>query len=397
VIPTGVLLIEPLGRGGVWEYTCHLGNALQRHARVVILTAADYDPCFLDAEVTVLPYVRWQRSERWWFRGAVGALVRRFTNAISYLSAVARAFRACPAAAYPVVHFEGIYWPPLVLATVVTARSQARCVAYTPHNSFSRAPLVALRRMWVLGQRWICASADIVIAHTSFDRGSLLDAMISAPEKIHVIPHGPYGAPGRVVSREEARSRLGLSSSGPYILLFGYVRPDKGLDEVLALLPGLIGELPNAKILVVGEDVGGFGTRVIGGLSAQLKAHVEFRPGFVPSDQLPEYFAASDVVCLPYRQASDSGVARWALAQLRPIIAYDVGGLRDALHDNALIRWVKAGDRLGLLRALVDVLRAEGPERAAQSPKPGSSLLTWADIAELTLVRYRTCLDGVRP
>ena len=394
--PSGVLLIEPLGRGGVWEYTCHLSNALRRHVPMVILTSTDYDPSFLDPGISALPFVSWQRSGRWHYRGAVGALVRGATNATRYWRAAVRALHAYPAETYPIVHFQGLYWPPLVLATVMAARRQARRVVYTPHNSFSRASSALERRIWVLWQRRICAMADVVIVHTDFDRRSLVDARITAADRIDVIPHGPYGAPGRVGSREEARSRLGLSLSGQYVLLFGYLRRDKGLDEVLALLPDLMRQVPNTKILAVGEDVDNFGARVIGRLSADLKAHIEFRPGFVPSEQLPDYFIASDVICLPYRRASDSGVARWALAEVRPIVAYDVGGLRDALGDNALIRWVKAGDRVGLLQELMGVLNAQGQPSGIQSCELGASVLKWADIAELTLTRYRRCLDVMR-
>jgi hypothetical protein len=86
---------------------------------------------------------------------------------------------------------------------------------------------------------------------------------------------------------------------------------------------------------------------------------------------------------------------RWSLwAQV--IVAYDVGGLRDALNESAPTRSVNAGDRSGLLQEVVGVLRALTQRQPAQLPEPWASVLTWADMAELSLMRYRTFRDPGR-
>ena len=54
---------------------------------------------------------------------------------------------------------------------------------------------------------------------------------------------------------------------------------------------------------------------------------VRFLPDYIPDEQVPALFAASDVVALPYRSASQSGVLGQAALAGRPVVATRVGSL----------------------------------------------------------------------
>ena len=109
------------------------------------------------------------------------------------------------------------------------------------------------------------------------------------------------------------------------VLLFGVLRPDKGLIDLLQAAAGA----PGWHVLVAGEDHG-----ALAPAAAQLRslgARVTLREGFASDDDLSQFFAAADVVALPYRQASQSGVLHLAYGFGRPVIAYPVGGLVEAV------------------------------------------------------------------
>lgn len=77
-----------------------------------------------------------------------------------------------------------------------------------------------------------------------------------------------------------------------------------------------------------------------------------FRPEFIEREEFSRYFAASDVVMLPYLEASQSGVVAEALAHSRPCLVTPVGALVEQIGEGEG-GWV-AGDATP--RALADTL-----------------------------------------
>ena len=55
--------------------------------------------------------------------------------------------------------------------------------------------------------------------------------------------------------------------------------------------------------------------------------------GFVPQEEEQWYFSAADVLCLPYLEVTQSGVAQLGLMYDLPIIATDVGEMSDVCRD----------------------------------------------------------------
>jgi glycosyltransferase involved in cell wall biosynthesis len=107
------------------------------------------------------------------------------------------------------------------------------------------------------------------------------------------------------------------------LLYFGRLLPYKGLDllaEALAMVP------PGCNVRVVGS---GPETLALDALRACPGVTVENR--WVPESEIGTLLGWSDAVILPYREASQSGVAAAALAAGRPVIATTVGGLREQL------------------------------------------------------------------
>ena len=88
------------------------------------------------------------------------------------------------------------------------------------------------------------------------------------------------------------------------------------------------------KLLVVGEfyeDEAKF-LQMIGELN--LNGHTEIISDFVPNEKVRFYFSAADVVVLPYKSATQSGIVQIAYQLDKPCIVTDVGGLAEVvLHD----------------------------------------------------------------
>ncbi len=133
-----------------------------------------------------------------------------------------------------------------------------------------------------------------------------------------VIPfeHPPFAFDMPVTEREAGPPRL---------LCFGRLLPYKGLD----LLAGALESLPPDAGIAVRVVGCGPESPALEALRRCRGVTVENR--WVPETEVGALLAWSDAVILPYREASQSGVAAAALAAGRPVIATRVGGLREQL------------------------------------------------------------------
>jgi glycosyltransferase involved in cell wall biosynthesis len=169
---------------------------------------------------------------------------------------------------------------------------------------------------------------------------------------------------------------------GRHLLCFGRLLPYKGLDllaEALTLVPA------GCDVRVVGS---GPETPALDALRASPGVTVENR--WVPEAEIGGLLAWSDAVILPYREASQSGVAAAALAAGRPVIATDVGGLREQLSaaPHAL---VCEPDASSLAHAIGHWL--EAPHRI--TPRADAAA-AWRDAATRLLAAIATTLPPKR-
>ncbi len=109
------------------------------------------------------------------------------------------------------------------------------------------------------------------------------------------------------------------------LLTFGRLLSYKGLD-LLAEALARLGPLPGLQIRVVGS---GPESATLAALRALPGVTVENR--WVPEDEVGCLLGWSDALVLPYREASQSGVAAAAIAAGRRVLATRVGGLEEQL------------------------------------------------------------------
>lgn len=125
------------------------------------------------------------------------------------------------------------------------------------------------------------------------------------------------------------RNEFGFTPVDKVLLFFGYVRKYKGLDLLIDAFAGLH-ESDNAyKLLVVGEfydDEKMYFDQIERlGLSGKVKVINKF----VPNEEVKKYYSVSDLVVLPYRSATQSGILNVAYGFEKPVLVTNVGGLSE--------------------------------------------------------------------
>ncbi len=212
--------------------------------------------------------------------------------------------------------------------------------------------------------------------------------------KYRKAPHPLYTIFGEPVDRKEARKNLGITA--PRVLLFfGYVRRYKGLDvllEALALLPGEMG----VQLVVAGEFYDperGYREKI---RELQIQDRVTIRSEYLPNEEVPRYFSAADAVVLPYRSATQSGIAQIAYNFGTPVIATDVGGLSEVVLDDRTGLVVPPENPAALADAILRFYRSGKEPIYRKNVQAEKLRYSWHNLV-LTIEELAASLRGVSP
>lgn len=334
MVPRRIHLVEPLGRGGIYQHTVAIADALvERGYEVCLHTATDpeFEP---DHRVHLCTCIDWLRNRR---------SLRRLSFATRYLS------RFLPhlilsSSRGDIVHVQGAFREPLTIATVAAIRGSGRRLVFTPHNTFSRTRSRLQRLLLPLEVR----IADTTVVFSEFDAQRIEDWR-GRPQLSPLLQTAPL----RRERVDAWRSRWD-SSAQPCLLFAGQIRADKRLDVLLRAVRRLSEPV---SVAVVGEDVGDAGR--CRALAEQLGLRVDWSLGFHDLATFSSAIAAADLVVCPYDRGSQSGVLALAAAVGTRAIATDVGGLSE-LADATVPR----GDVDALVAALRRELATRPPKRA---------------------------------
>jgi glycosyltransferase involved in cell wall biosynthesis len=382
-----VLMIEQGGRGGVADYTGELVRALVDLGWAVELASADdhlYPPI---PGVVVHPVFHYMRDDTALRRALRRAHLGPVVNGLRFLASMPRLVRLSKGA--DIVHSQGWEVPEIGLVAIVCMRLGGATIVQTLHGIVERSGrLTRTRQLITRAKGWLTAGT---IVHTQADVALLPPAMRA---RTVVIPHGEYGGLARTggsVERAAARAHLGIGAEAPVTLIFGQLRADKGLGDLVEALT----RLPTLHLLIGGQDLGALSALAERLESPELAGRVTIREGFLDMAEAAQLFAAADTVALPYPSASQSGVLLLAYGFHRPVIAYPVGGLLEAVIDGEtgwLCSHADVDALVDALAASIDAGAAECLRRGERGAQLADERFSWPAIARRTGELYREVL-----
>jgi glycosyltransferase involved in cell wall biosynthesis len=149
------------------------------------------------------------------------------------------------------------------------------------------------------------------------------------------------------------------------ILAIGHWGTYKRLETLMTAFPMVVRKVPNARLIVAGANhhtKAGYWESIRAAQPAHLP--IEFR-GYVPEEDIPELFATSSVLVLPYDSATgSSGPAHQACEYGVPVISADIPDFRAmAADEDMAIRFYKLGDANELAEQLIAILDSPQLER----------------------------------
>lgn len=212
-------------------------------------------------------------------------------------------------------------------------------------------------------ETWVMQRVDHIFTICEGLRRDILARGIP-PDKVTVIPNAVdithfqlAGPPDPALKR-----RLGLDTNARLLGFIGSFYAYEGLDLLLDTLPRLLQTHPDLRVLLVGG----------GPQEANLKAQAQqlgladkvVFTGRVPHTEVSRYYDLVDLLVYPRHSMRLTELVTplkplEAMAQGRLLVASDVGGHRELIHDGETGRLFAAGNIEALTQAISDLLAHE--------------------------------------
>lgn len=316
-----IAIIEPVGgHGGMNYYDFGLCGGLATAGVDVVLHTCDETVIPLDAGFAVRHSFAgiygkapsWMRGLRY-LRGAVSAL----------WSARREGRRIC--------HFHLFHVGPLQVFNILLAKFLGLRVVITAHDVESFVVSLEVPAL----SRWVYRQADRVVAHNQISRQELIGRIGLPAQRIAVIPHGNYlHALQSLPAQSAARASLVIPEAAKVILFFGQIKDVKGLDLLFEAMPTVLKTYPEALLLIAGKpwksDFSAYEAQMVRlGIRDRCITHIRY----IPDEDVARYYAAADLVALPYRRIYQSGVVLMAMSYGKAVLVSDLPGMTEIVTD----------------------------------------------------------------
>lgn len=381
-----ICMYTPSASGGHALYTKELMTALAQHAnegrRFELVTSEDVaDEYKTDAYPVhpVLPRLRHRKdfsSKAAWAISRATYYPRREKQLLEWLK---------DRPDVTGIHFQE-YKPWLAGPLFRKLHRSGRKIYYTVHNirphDYPPGIPKPLMDYWN-HQSW--RACDGLFVHTELLAKQLAEVLGARRPPIHVSPHGTWTV-HHPVKPPSVQERMKWKR----LLFFGTIRRNKGLHLLLKAAE----QLPEFSITVAGEtgDHEYFNGQIMPQVE-RLRARgmtVDVQLRFTPEEEVGPLVARHSAIILPYtpKFAAQSGVVFLALAHEIPVVASEVGGLRDLLGQYEIGAMFSDLTPAGLTAAIRELFDGSDHGDIAQQIRAARAQYSWSVAAEATLAGY---------
>jgi len=383
-------MMEPLGKGGWAQYSyCLLSQLVPPLADVVLFTSSStrfkdmelpytLKPVLFSVANAIITIFKLQQA-----RG-----VRRLLKALEIPLNHLKLFMYCLVKKPDLLHFQAAYWFEALIIPLY--RILGIKLIYTAHDLLHHPPYPGDRYTFRYLYRRLNA---IIVTAAALKRemGSLFPGIDES--KIEVIRMGNVDELEKTagMSSSRARSLLSLPPTAPIILFFGIIREYKGLEVLIRAFSLVTAKLPEACLVIAGEPVGSFAPYQEEIDRLNINSRVKLFLQFIPQTQTAAFFAAADLVAVPYHDSYTSAIIPLSYSHHRPVVVSRVGGLAEYVEEGVSGYTFAPGDYRSMAEKMILLLSdSEGLARVKNGVRRyyGSNF-SWKKIALATLAVYR--------
>jgi glycosyltransferase involved in cell wall biosynthesis len=230
-----------------------------------------------------------------------------------------------------------------------------------------KIPLIFLKRRTKMNISMLIPSLDKILSTLESIIVKYSDAIITVTPLLREL-YGekysykmftiPWSIDTSVFHPKRINTELRQEYNGQRVLLYvGRLSPEKGLEYLFRALRKVILQIPNIRLLVVGE--GSYRKEleiIVNDLNLQKNVHFL---GFKNKNEIVEFLSIADIFVLPSLTEFAPVAIREAMACSVPVIATKVGGIPYIIEDDVTVVLVKPKKVSDLAKTIISLLKDE--------------------------------------
>jgi len=227
---------------------------------------------------------------------------------------------------------------------------------------------------------WVFNQSDGFIVMSEVVKNDLLTLK---PQALYCLfPHPIYTHFGEKIKQNTAQKALNLLPNKKTLLFFGLIRSYKGLDLLIDAL-SLLDE--SYQLIIAGESYTSFEKYQQQINTSYARNRIYLLNRYIDDKEVSLLFSATDILVLPYKSATQSGVISIAYHFETPIVATNVGSLKETIEksNTGIICQPQATD----LACGIEKIFAVGTEKFTVPIKKAKKSLSWNMFAE-NLIKF---------
>lgn len=306
-------------RGGIAHYTTLLFKSLKKKHEVAFYSFRRQYPKFLFPGITDKDFSNFVLQDE----SAIPLLDS--LNPLSWLKVALKIIHYKPD--MTIIPWWVIFWAPqfLIIIAFIKLFSKTK-ILFICHNVVEHEASC----IKIMLSKLVLAKGDYYIVHSTEEQENLI--RLVGNKSIKKTLHPTYEFFNREeIPQKAAKEKLGLFDER-VILFFGFVREYKGLQYLLEAMPAILKNIA-VRLLIAGEfwsDKDAY-LQLIKNLD--ISRNVTIRDNYIPNEETPFYFYASDIVVLPYTSVTGSGLVQLAYGFNKPVIVTNIGALSEIVID----------------------------------------------------------------
>ena len=148
-------------------------------------------------------------------------------------------------------------------------------------------------------------------------------------------------------------------------------------------MPKITEAYPDTRLLIVG-DFGQDKEEYLDKIRKhKLEDFISIYEGYIPDREVGKYFAACDLVVLPYESATQSGIVPIAYDFEKPVVVTNVGGLPDVVKDQETGFIVESKRPDLIAKAVIDFYRLHKEEAFVANVRKEAYRFSWDRMVEV--------------
>lgn len=240
--------------------------------------------------------------------------------------------------------------------------------------------------------RTVLRKGKAYITHSAMDAEDLKEIVAVPNYETTVLPiHNSFKM--KNLTKPQARLAADVSEDKKILLFFGFVRDYKGLRHIINAMPEIVKYDSNIRLMIVGEfrsDKEHYLEQI---KNLGVGDNIDIVDGYIPDSGIEKYFAASDLIVLPYESATQSGIVQIAYGFEKPVIATNVGGLPEVIADGKTGYIVEPKNPKALAEAVIRFFDENKSEEFTENVRKEAYRYSWDRMNEV-VVRLTEKIDN---